>query len=160
MLKIFTNFYELFYSILGLTQQAMRPEFRMHLRAHDDMPQIISALMDAPSDPNLALCTATLMFVYSQDRLTMDIDPNALSLMLQLLETRSDECNGVEMRHRNKVNDLCEQMKKKGLAKYLKLSEITVSCIQLISSEFFFSLSLLPFKGRYPCNGNTVRTHL
>ena len=99
----------------------------MHLRAHDDMPRIISALMDAPSDPNLALCTATLMFVYSQDRLTMDIDPNALSLMLQLLETRSDECNGVEIKHRNKVKGLCEEMKKKGLAKFLKLSEITVS---------------------------------
>ena len=119
----------------------MRPEFRMHLRAHDDMPRIISALMDAPSDPNLALCTATLMFVYSQDRLTMDIDPNALSLMLQLLETRSDECNGVELRHRNKVNELCEQMKKKGLAKYLKLSEITVS-IASISSNFSFIFSI------------------
>ena len=99
----------------------------MHLRAHDDMPRIISALMDVPSDPNLALCTAALMFVYSQDRLTMDIDPNALSLMLQLLETRTDECNGVEIKTRNKVNDICEQMKKKGLAKYLKMTEITVS---------------------------------
>ncbi|CAG2111189.1 unnamed protein product, partial [Medioppia subpectinata] len=120
-------------SILGLTQQAMRPEFRMHLRAHDDMPRIISALMDAPTDDNLALCTACLMFVYSQDRLTMDIDPNALSLMLQLLETRSDECNAVDLKTKNKVKDLCEQMKKKDIpvAKYLKLSDITAGTLAM-----------------------------
>ena len=114
-------------SILGLSQQTMRPEFRMHLRAHDDMPRIIKALMDAPQDPNLAICTATLMFVYNQDRLTMDIDPNALSLMLELLETRSDECNQVEEKHRVKVQSLVEEMKNKGHAKYLKLTEVTVS---------------------------------
>ncbi|KAI2804224.1 hypothetical protein BLOT_003203 [Blomia tropicalis] len=112
-------------SIIGLSQQAMRPEFRMHLRAHDDMPRIIKALMDAPQDPYLALCTATLMFVYNQDRLTMDIDPNALSLMLELLETRSDECNQVEEKQRAKVVPLVEEMKNKGHAKYLKLNEIT-----------------------------------
>ena len=133
----------------------MRPEFRMHLRAHDDMPRIISALMDVPSDPNLALCTAALMFVYSQDRLTMDIDPNALSLMLQLLETRSDECNGVEVKTRNKVNDICEQMKKKGLAKYLKMTEITVSfviCSLLLSKVY----SVIDLKGRQFGDGNTI----
>lgn len=106
----------------------MRPEFRMHLRAHDDMPRIISALMDAPKDANLALCTGILMFVYSQDRLTMDIDPNALSLMLQLLETRSDECDQVDKKHREKVKELCKAMKEKGFAKYLNLEEVTV-CI-------------------------------
>ncbi|KAH9528806.1 hypothetical protein DERF_002721 [Dermatophagoides farinae] len=112
-------------SILGLTQQTMRPEFRMHLRAHDDMPRIIKALMDAPQDSNLALCTACLMFVYNQDQFTMDIDPNALSLMLELLETRSDECNQVEEKHRCKVRSLVEEMKNKGHAQYLKLAEIT-----------------------------------
>lgn len=98
----------------------------MHLRAHDDMPRIIKALMDAPQDPNLAICTATLMFVYSQDRLTMDIDPNALSLILDLLETRSDECHQAEEKHRVKLEKLVEEMKNKGHAKYLKLTEITV----------------------------------
>lgn len=113
-------------SIIGLAQKAMRPEFRMHLRAHDDMPRIIKSLMDAPQDANLAICTATLMFVYSQDRLTMDIDPNALSLILDLLETRSDECHQAEEKHRIKLEKLVEEMKNKGHAKYLKLTEITV----------------------------------
>lgn len=65
-------------SILGLANQCQRAEFRMHLRAHDDMPKIISALTDACSNPNLALCTSALMYVYNQDRMTMDIDPKAL----------------------------------------------------------------------------------
>lgn len=101
----------------------------MHLRAHDDMPQIIKALMDAPNDASLALCAACLMFVYNQDRMTMDIDPNALSLMLELLETRSDECHQVGEKHRNSVISLVEEMKNKGHAKYLKLTEITVSLL-------------------------------
>ena len=128
LLKCF-HFIVIISSILGLSQQAMRPEFRMHLRAHDDMPRIIKALMDAPQDSSLALCTATLMFVYNQDRLTMDIDPNALSLMLELLETRLDECNQVEQKHRTKVVSLVEEMKNTGLAEYLKLNEITVCFI-------------------------------
>ncbi len=146
---MFEVFIILYLISLGLTRQAMRPEFRMHLRAHDDMPRIISALMDAPTDANLALCTATLMFVYSQDRLTMDIDPNALSLMLQLLETRSDECNQVEVKHRNKVKDLCEQMKNKGHAKYLKLNEITVIIITI--NEFSYALNHCSNEFRNDC---------
>lgn len=114
----------------------MRPEFRMHLRAHDDMPRIIKSLMDAPQDANLAICTATLMFVYSQDRLTMDIDPNALSLILDLLETRSDECHQAEEKHRVKLEKLVEEMKNKGHAKYLKLTEITV-CYLYKSCKLF-----------------------
>lgn len=124
--KAIKYFIKYIFSILGLSQQVMRPEFRMHLRAHDDMPRIIKALMDVPSDSNLAICTATLMFVYNQDRLTMDIDPNALSLMLELLETRFDECSPIEEKHRVKVISLVEEMKSKGHAKYLKLNEITV----------------------------------
>ncbi|OTF79377.1 wings apart-like protein, partial [Euroglyphus maynei] len=93
--------------------------------------------MDAPQDSNLALCTACLMFVYNQDRLTMDIDPNALSLMLELLETRSDECNQVEEKHRAKIQSLVEEMKNKGHAQYLKLNEITVN----ISMETLLGLT-------------------
>ncbi|KAH9521350.1 hypothetical protein DERF_005015 [Dermatophagoides farinae] len=40
-------------------------------------------------------------------------NPNALSLMLELLETRSDECNQVEEKHRCKVRSLVEVMKTK-----------------------------------------------
>lgn len=113
-------------SILGLAKKAMSPEFRMHLRAHDDMPRIISVLKDAPDDASLALSCATLMFIYNQDRMTFDIDPQALELMLKLLETRSDQGDClIEKRHRDQVRELCDQMKQKGHAKFLKLDEIT-----------------------------------
>lgn len=91
---------------------------------------------------NLALCTATLMFVLSQDRLTMDIEASTLSLMLQLLETDPELRNpekeidlilkdpalcAMQDRHREKVYQLCEEMQQKGHAKHLKLDNINVS---------------------------------
>ncbi|XP_074603953.1 cohesin release factor wings apart-like [Brevipalpus obovatus] len=119
-------------SILGLANQCQRAEFRMHLRAHDDMPKIISALIDACSNPNLALCTSALMFVYNQDRMTMDIDPNALSLMLELLETRSDEAeDSVEKSYKEKVRKLCDEMRDKGHGRYLNLHKITAGKLAL-----------------------------
>lgn len=109
----------------------MNPEFRMHLRAHDDMPRIIEALMDVPKDANLAMLTAALMFIYNQDRLTMDIDPNALSLLLSLLESCEESHRWVvNPEHLDKVRLLIEEMKGKGYAKYLKLSEISVCSVE------------------------------
>lgn len=120
-------------SILGLTGQCLsKPELRMHLRAHDYMGKIIRALMDSPKDPNLAMCAACLMFVYNQDRLTMDIDPNALSLMLELLETKADQdISQIEQKHREKIVDFCKIMKTKGHGKYLKLNEISAGTLAM-----------------------------
>ena len=108
-------------SIEGLSQQCMTAVFRMHLRAHDDMPKIITALSDAPKDPCLAFCTSCLMFVYNQDRLTMDIDPNHLSLMLDLLETPdSESSSSPELKNlKIKAKELVELMKSRGYGKFL-----------------------------------------
>ncbi|KAH7985430.1 hypothetical protein HPB49_026421 [Dermacentor silvarum] len=43
---------------------------------------------------SLSLCTATLFFVLSQDRLTMDLDASTLSLMLQLFESDPQQGEG------------------------------------------------------------------
>ena len=121
-------------SVLGLANQCLnKPELRMHLRAHDYMSTIISALMDSPKNPNLALCTAALMFIYNQDRLTMDIDPNALSLMLELLECSADDSSDqiIEVRHKETITNMCKTMKEKGYGKYLKLNEITAGTLSL-----------------------------
>ena len=115
-------------SIEALTAQCMRPEFRMHLRAHDDMPRIISALSDAPSDPSLAFCTAALMFVYNQDRLTMDIDPNHLRLMLDLLEVKEDQ---VEKAHQVRAKEQVEQMKSRGHGKFLDPNNLSAGKLAL-----------------------------
>ena len=65
------------------------PFFRMHLRAHGTMSVLLKELKDAPKDAGLALCTATVLFVLSQDRLNMDMDRDSLELMLNLLDTDS-----------------------------------------------------------------------
>lgn len=53
------------------------------------MNQFFAELKDAPENPGLALCTATVLFVLSQDRLNMDMDRDSLELMLNLLDTDS-----------------------------------------------------------------------
>lgn len=132
-------------SILSLASKCMGPAFRIHLRAHGTISKIFSALKDAPLDTSLSLCTATLMFVLSQDRLTMDLEASTLSLMLQLLESdpqqdRSsnwdeikssviDNADGslpssLQEKHREKVRQLVEQMQQKGHAKHLSLDNI------------------------------------
>lgn len=117
-------------SIEALTTQCMGAEFRMHLRAHDDMPKITSALSDAPGNPNLAFCTAVLMFIYNQDRLTMDIDPKQLSLMLDLLETK-DTDDEFDVKHKKKAKSLVEQMKTRGHGKFLDPSHLSTGKLAL-----------------------------
>ncbi|KAL1434489.1 hypothetical protein MTO96_011584 [Rhipicephalus appendiculatus] len=129
-------------SVVGLASKCMVPAFRMHLRAHGIVCKFFSALTDAPSDPSLSLCTATLFFVLSQDRLTMDLDASTLSLMLQLFEsdpqqgegglttTRSSSSELIE-RHREKVQQLCEQMQQKGHAKHLNLNRVNTGTLAL-----------------------------
>uniref|UniRef100_T1IWX2 WAPL domain-containing protein n=1 Tax=Strigamia maritima TaxID=126957 RepID=T1IWX2_STRMM len=128
-------------SILSLASKCMAPGFRMHLRAEGTISQIFSALTDAPADSNVSLCTATLMFVLSQDRLNMDLDKGSLELMLQLLESDSTGavqiatkvCSEKDMReldrNRIKVRELCEEVQRKGKghAKHLNLDHITVT---------------------------------
>lgn len=128
-------------SVVGLASKCMVPAFRMHLRAHGIASQFFSALADAPSDPGLSLCTATLFFVLSQDRLTMDLDASTLSLMLQLFESdpqqpegsspRRGGCPVSDAKHRDKVQLLCVQMQQKGNAKHLNLNHVNTGMLAL-----------------------------
>lgn len=117
-------------SIEALTSLCMGAEFRMHLRAHDDMPKITSALSDAPGNPNLAFCTAVLMFIYNQDRLTMDIDPKHLSLMLDLLETKDND-GQVDLKHKERAKPHIEQMKTRGHGKFLDPNNLSTGKLAL-----------------------------
>ena len=74
-------------STVDLASKCMDASFRMHLRAHGTMNQFFAELKDAPKNPGLALCTATVFFILSQDRLNMDMDRDSLELMLNLLDT-------------------------------------------------------------------------
>lgn len=128
----------------------------MHVRAHGTVAKFFKALHDATKDQvvfmptstsqkfikvtfffqSLGLCTATVMFVLSQDRLNMDLDRDCLELMLNLLESdvsyqqALDVCglssNQLE-KNKQKVRELCAEIQSQGHAMHLNLESITVS---------------------------------
>lgn len=84
---------------------------------------------------SLGLCTATVMFVLSQDRLNMDLDRDCLELMLNLLESdvsyqqALDDC-GLSTaqleKNKLKVREICAEIQSQGHAMHLNLESITV----------------------------------
>ncbi|XP_076005765.1 wings apart-like protein homolog isoform X2 [Genypterus blacodes] len=78
-------------SVISLATRCAMPSFRMHLRARGKVAQVFKTLIDAPQHPNLALCTASLMYILSRDRLNMDLDRSCLDLMIRLLELDLDQ---------------------------------------------------------------------
>merc|ERR1719412_3500566 len=121
-------------STVTLASKCMEPPFRMHLRAHGTVTKFFSELKDAPENPSLALCTSTVLFVLSQDRLNMDLDRESLELMLNLLDTDSrikDALDGAGLskreleKNKSKVQELVAAMKAKGRATNLSLDHIS-----------------------------------
>lgn len=122
-------------SAIRLATKCMIPAFRMHVRAHGTVAKFFKALHDATNDQSLALCTATVMFVLSQDRLAMDLDRDCLELMLNLLESDVSHKNALEdcglsyaelSKNKEKVCQLCAEIQSQGHAKHLNLDNITV----------------------------------
>ncbi|XP_064790256.1 wings apart-like protein homolog [Oncorhynchus masou masou] len=118
-------------SIISLAARCAMPSFRMHLRARGKVAQVFKMLNDAPQHPNLALCTASLMYILSRDRLNMDLDRASLELMIRLLELEhdhlghhQDQLTAKEMtKVKEKIRKLCETVHNK----HLDLENIT-SC--------------------------------
>ncbi|XP_068161950.1 wings apart-like protein homolog [Antennarius striatus] len=81
-------------SVISLATRCAMPSFRMHLRARGKVAQVFKTLNDAPQHTNLALCTASLMYILSRDRLNMDLDRSCLDLMIRLLELDQDQGGG------------------------------------------------------------------
>ncbi|XP_011505377.1 PREDICTED: protein wings apart-like isoform X2 [Ceratosolen solmsi marchali] len=122
-------------SAIRLASKCMAPAFRMHVRAHGTVAKFFKALHDATTDQSLALCTATVMFVLSQDRLAMDLDRDCLELMLSLLESDASHKNALDdcglsytelLKNKEKVRQLCADIQGQGHAKHLNLDNITV----------------------------------
>ncbi|VVC31838.1 WAPL domain,Armadillo-like helical,Wings apart-like protein [Cinara cedri] len=122
-------------SAITLATKCMTPAFRMHVKAHGTVAKIFRALHDATKDQSLGMCTATVMFVLSQDRLNMDLDRDCLELMLNLLESDTshdkalDDCGLTDhqlQKTRERVIQLCSEIKSQGAAKYLNTDNITV----------------------------------
>ncbi|XP_062537423.1 protein wings apart-like [Armigeres subalbatus] len=126
-------------SAMTLATKCMTPAFRMHVRAHGVVTRFFKALRDAHTDYSLGLCTATIMFVLSQDTLNMDLDRDSLELMLNLLDTdhRSvsdgDLSKGQLEKNQQKVRELCEEIKNSGKAKHMDLDNITMGSLAMES---------------------------
>lgn len=83
---------------------------------------------------NLALCTASLMYILSRDRLNMDLDRSCLDLMIRLLELDQDQAGGAAAdltpqfsareiaKMKEKIRKLCDTVHNK----HLDLQNITV----------------------------------
>ncbi|XP_071399627.1 wings apart-like protein homolog [Centroberyx affinis] len=115
-------------SIISLATRCAMPSFRMHLRARGKVAQVFKMLSDAPQHPNLALCTAALMYILSRDRLNMDLDRACLELMIRLLEleqdhsAQPDQLTAKEVaKVKEKIRKLCETVHNK----HLDLENIT-----------------------------------
>ncbi|KAL6102057.1 wapl [Pungitius sinensis] len=115
-------------SIISLATRCAMPGFRMHLRARGKVAQVFKMISDAPQHPNLALCTAALMYILSRDRLNMDLDRECLELMIKLLEldhdypADQDQLTAKEVEKvKEKIRKLCETVHNK----HLDLENIT-----------------------------------
>ncbi|XP_068597161.1 wings apart-like protein homolog [Brachionichthys hirsutus] len=115
-------------SIISLATRCAMPSFRMHLRARGKVAQVFKMISDAPQHPNLALCTAALMYILSRDRLNMDLDRACLELMIKLLEldqdysAHQDQLTAKEVEKvKEKIRKLCETVHNK----HLDLENIT-----------------------------------
>uniref|UniRef100_A0A671STG7 Wings apart-like protein homolog n=1 Tax=Sinocyclocheilus anshuiensis TaxID=1608454 RepID=A0A671STG7_9TELE len=114
-------------SVISLATRSAMPSFRMHLRARGKVAQVFKTLNDAPQHPNLALCTASLMYILSRDRLNMDLDRASLDLMIRLLELEQDKsiADQLTTKEMNKVKEKIRKLCETVHNKHLDLENIT-----------------------------------
>lgn len=97
------------------------------------MPDVLclidSAFPSLPVSQNLALCTASLMYILSRDRLNMDLDRASLDLMIRLLELEQDKsiADQLTTKEMNKVKEKIRKLCETVHNKHLDLENITVS---------------------------------
>ncbi|XP_075154369.1 cohesin release factor wings apart-like [Haematobia irritans] len=122
-------------SALQLATKCMVPAFRMHVRAHGVVTKFFKALSDANRDLSLGLCTTAIMYILSQEGLNMDLDRDSLELMMLLLESEqtvaapADHAN--YERNKQRVRELCEEIKVQGKATHLNVDTITVGTLAM-----------------------------
>ncbi|ELT99924.1 hypothetical protein CAPTEDRAFT_225551 [Capitella teleta] len=122
-------------STMSLATKCNVPAFRMHLRAHGVIMEILGILHDAAAHAPLALCVSALLFMNSRDRLVMDLERPALTLMLSLLSAdsnRSFDSTDSEMeKMRLKVSTMLEAFRKEGNVKNFILEEISTGFLAM-----------------------------
>ncbi|CAH1795155.1 unnamed protein product, partial [Owenia fusiformis] len=125
-------------SCVGLAQKCTMSTFRWHLRAHGTIGKVFNALHDACSFSSLALATSAVMFMLSRDRLTMDLEKQTLTLMLQLLnvdaKTATEKTKAATKEYdkaRLKIRAIIEEMQKEGAAKNVDLNDISTGTLAM-----------------------------
>ncbi|KAI9582297.1 protein wings apart-like [Glossina fuscipes] len=122
-------------SALQLATKCMVPAFRMHVRAHGVVSKFFKALSDANHDLSLGLCTSAIMYILSQEGLNMDLDRDSLELMMNLLESEQSAAAPADHanyeRNKQKVRELCEEIKAQGKATHLNVESITVGTLAM-----------------------------
>ncbi|XP_053949793.1 protein wings apart-like [Anastrepha ludens] len=121
-------------SALQLASKCMIPTFRMHVRAHGVVTKFFKALSDANLDQSLGLCTSAIMFILSQEGLNMDLDRDSLELMMNLLESEivaAPSDRATYERNRQKVRELCDEIKSQGKAAHLNVDTLTVGTLAM-----------------------------
>lgn len=133
------------------TEFGLRNSYFLLFWTHATLLKYISSLQ------NLALCTASLMYILSRDRLNMDLDRSCLDLMIRLLELDQDQGGGVMVevevdstpqfsareiaKVKEKIRKLCDTVHNK----HLDLQNITVQK----KEPTYFKLALLVFSFVY-----------
>ncbi|XP_030245021.1 protein wings apart-like isoform X2 [Drosophila navojoa] len=123
-------------SALQLATKCMTPAFRMHVRAHGVVTKFFKALSDANQDLSLGLCTSAIMYILSQEGLNMDLDRDSLELMINLLEAEgvgvaAHTDRPIYERNKQKVRELCEEIKAQGKGTHLNVESITVGTLAM-----------------------------
>ncbi|XP_017112846.1 protein wings apart-like [Drosophila elegans] len=127
-------------SALQLAAKCMMPSFRMHVRAHGVVTKFFKALSDANKDLSLGLCTSAIMYILSQEGLNMDLDRDSLELMINLLEADGVGSGSTESGHpdragydrnKQKVRELCEEIKAQGKGTHLNVDSLTVGTLAM-----------------------------
>lgn len=96
----------------------------------------MQALSDANQDLSLGLCTSAIMYILSQEGLNMDLDRDSLELMINLLEAEgvgvaAHTDRPIYERNKQKVRELCEEIKAQGKGTHLNVESITVGTLAM-----------------------------
>jgi len=134
-------------SAIKLAEYCVNSEFRMHLRSHGTVNKVLNLLKDAPSDPNVALCTSCILFALSRDKLSMDFDKNSLELMVALIRC-STELNApfdkkLFKKNIDRCRNVCEKLESDESISQSQKARLTVNKMSsnLLALESLLSLT-------------------
>ncbi|CAJ0576857.1 unnamed protein product, partial [Mesorhabditis spiculigera] len=93
-------------SAISLAKKCTASDFRQFIRTKGLIGSIFRALLDAPSDPNFALCAATLVYLMCRDQISVKVDANTLRLMVSLLKIEQVPRDATNAKYHAQICDI------------------------------------------------------